>query len=181
MVLRVAGPLLARGVDVLLPFAAALGKGIGMACVRLVKWLTPAARRVWKWTARARGRLVAWTIWLIDRVLQFGGLNARESAVLQEALGGAPVGTLWRTRTRVDVGMWFRKGRVWACPLGHELLLVAEGERPWTQRIAYSQIRESRYNHVTAEVVFAPEEDLEVPTLRVRPLEGLELMGKFGS
>jgi hypothetical protein len=135
--------------------------------------------RFWIWIAPLRRVLAGALAWLLDKFCQFGGLTEKEACVMRDAIGSDDQDALWRTRTRVDVGMWYRKGRVWVCPLADELLLFAEGPRPWVEHIAYSHVRESRYNHVTAEIALAPETDLPLSSLRVRPLEALPLIRQF--
>lgn len=89
---------------------------------------------------------------------------------------GEDVFGLLRTGTKTDVGTWFRMRRVCACLLADEIVLFAPGRRPYTERIALADLGQSRYNHVTGEVVLAPAEGLGVDRLKVTPLEGLEML-----
>jgi hypothetical protein len=75
------------------------------------------------------------------------------------------------TGTRVDVGRWFRRERVRVRVLEDQVLLLAPGTRPYVQSVPFGALRESRYNHVTGEVVLAPAEDVKVGTLRMSPLD----------
>jgi hypothetical protein len=81
-----------------------------------------------------------------------------------------------RTGSRVDVGSWFRKVRVLACVLPDELFLVAPGICPYVDRIPFSELQESLYNHVTGEVVLAPWEGPRVRKLRMSPLDGSKVL-----
>ncbi len=136
----------------------------------------PHVARFWEWSAPGRARAGIWILRQLDQLVQYGDLNQWEFPVLQASIDTNAMRGLLRTRTRVDVGMWFRKGRVWVCPMSAELVLIAEGTRSYVSRIPYDQIDHSRYNHVTGELVFAPNEDLEVKSLRITPLEALELL-----
>jgi hypothetical protein len=81
-----------------------------------------------------------------------------------------------RTGSRLDVGSWFRKVRVLACVLPGELFLVAPGICPYIDRIPFSELQESLYNHVTGEVVLAPWEGPRIRKLRMSPLDGSKVL-----
>ena len=81
-----------------------------------------------------------------------------------------------RTRSRIDVGSWFRKVRVVACILPDELLLLAPGRCPYVDLIPFSEAQESLYNHVTGEVVLAPWEGPRIRKLRMSPLDGSKIL-----
>lgn len=102
-------------------------------------------------------------------------LSAAGQALLDEL---CPHGAAYlvRTRTRVDTGSWLGKSRVWAACCGEGLVLFAAGERPYAERIPAARLRESFYNHVTAEVALAPATGAGVRTLKVPPVEGLRLL-----
>ena len=173
------GPALARVLDLIAPPVTRASIATGRGCRAGYGRFRPRWVHFWIWITPVRLAIAAGLAWLLNKVCQFGDLTEKEAFVMRGAIGSDEKDALWRTRTRVDVGMWYRKGRVWVCPLAEELLLFAEGPRPWIERIAYSDIRESRYNHVTAEIALAPEPDLPLSTLRVRPLEALALMRHF--
>jgi len=91
-------------------------------------------------------------------------------------VGDAPVFHIARTGTKIDVGSWFFKRRVCTCLLESEMLLFAPGKRPYVERIPLGQLKESKYNHVTGEVMLAPAESEKIRGLRMRPLAGLQLL-----
>ena len=78
-----------------------------------------------------------------------------------------------KTDTKVDVGYWLGKRRVWACLLKQELLLLAWGRRPYVERIPLAKLRESRYNHLTGQLLLAPIERAAVKALKLPPLAAL--------
>ena len=78
--------------------------------------------------------------------------------------------------TKVDVGYWLGKRRLWACVAEQELLLFARGRRPYIERIPLAELRESLYNHATGELVLAPSKSAAVKALRVPPLPALEIL-----
>jgi len=84
-----------------------------------------------------------------------------------------------RTESRVDVGRWRGRSRLWAFALRDSLALVAHGARPYTERISYSQIGESTYNPVTGELVLAPPHHLKATGLRMAPLEGYQMLAQI--
>ena len=98
---------------------------------------------------------------------------------LESLIGDQDVYRVHRTRTKVDVGHWSGKRRIWCCLLGDELLLFAQGLRPFVERIPFAGLHESQYNHVTGEIVFAPIEDTTIQTLRIAPLDALEVLANI--
>ena len=176
-----AGPWIERAVIAATPFVLSAFDTVMRHTRRLCSRMSPYLVKFWIFLAPVRARMLFACSWLINLWMQVGDMNPRARAVLKEHLDPDQVTGVIRTRTRVDVGMWFRKGRVWACMQRTELILLAQGERPWVQRIAYESLRESRYNHVTAEVALGPGEDLPLGSLRVRPLEGIELLTSIGT
>lgn len=139
----------------------------------------PFLVRFWVWSTPYRARLVVWTKALTNKVLQFGGLSDAEKELMQLQTGQEAPETVLRTRSRVDVGMWFRNGRVWACRMTDSLVLFAHGRKSWRTRIPYAALRQSRYNHVTGELVLAPRSERRVDSLRVMPLEGLGILKRI--
>ena len=95
---------------------------------------------------------------------------------LSEESGARDAAVLARTRSRVDVGQWFRQTRVWAACLPSELVLLAPGRRPFVERIPYDQLKGSLYNHITGELELAPAEKARLRRLRVSPLDGCRML-----
>jgi hypothetical protein len=103
--------------------------------------------------------------------------KARELAV--ERLEGRRALRVVRTQTRVDVGGWLGRRRVWLVVHADGLLLVATGRpapRPLAQNAAFDDLQETVYNHVTASLVLAPAKDLAVRSLKMDPAVGAELL-----
>jgi len=95
---------------------------------------------------------------------------------VESVVGEAGMFHVRKTATKVDVGYWLGKRRVWACLLEKDLLLFAQGRRPYVERIPLAELRESRYNHVTGQLVLAPIEAAAVKALKVPPLAALEIL-----
>lgn len=115
-------------------------------------------------------------LWAAERSAK---LKRCERRLLDGLLGEEDVFAVQTTGTKIDVGKWYRRQRVCVCVLPDELLLFAAGPRPLTERIALADLHDSRYNHVTGEVVLAPADGLGVDRLKVPPLEGLELLAQI--
>ena len=98
---------------------------------------------------------------------------------LKSLIGDRDVYDVQSTGTKVDVGYWTGKRRIWSCLLDKQLLLFAVGRRSFVERIAFEDLRDSQYNHVTGEIVLAPIEITNVQTLKVPPLAALEMLAKF--
>ncbi len=95
---------------------------------------------------------------------------------LESLIGDQDVYRVQRTRTKVDVGHWTGKRRLWCCLLAEEMLLFAKGRRTFVERMPRNELRESQYNYVTGEIVLAPIENTQVQTLNVEPLDALEIL-----
>jgi len=112
----------------------------------------------------------------LDRAERRIRLGTARWRFLESVVGEASVFHVRKTATKVDVGYWLGKRRVWACLLEKELLLFARGRRPYVERIPLAELKCSRYNHVTGELVLAPIETAAVKALKVPPLAALEIL-----
>ena len=109
-------------------------------------------------------------------------MPGRERLLAQQAIGQEPVFAAARTGTKIDVGSWLLRGRVWVFALADGLVYVACGScglRVRARRIAYEQLRESQYNHVTGQLALAPAGDLPFRGLKVDPVEGYQLLAQI--
>ena len=78
--------------------------------------------------------------------------------------------------TYVDVGRWWRKGRVWVDCTPSNLVLIATGVRPYLEAVPFDQLQDSVYNPVTGEMVLAPAEGVRVQRLRMDPVAAQALL-----
>ena len=76
-----------------------------------------------------------------DHGTRLGGARLR---FVESIIDEAEVFHVRRTDTKVDVGYWLGKRRLWACVTEGELLLFARGRRPYIERIPLAELRESR-------------------------------------
>jgi hypothetical protein len=76
----------------------------------------------------------------------------------------------------VDTGGWGLNPRLRAAVRGGELVLFAPGKRAFVETLPVAALGESRYNHVTGELVLAPAPEAQVRRLKVPPVEGQELL-----
>ena len=102
-----------------------------------------------------------------------------ERRLLDQASGGADWFMLLKTGSRVDVGEWLCNGRVWLCATASGVVLVASGRVPFVQQIPFERLRESVYNHITGEVVFAPEKTLKLKRVKLAALDGYQLLAQI--
>ena len=112
----------------------------------------------------------------LDDAGQRACLGRSRTRFVRSIVGDAGVFYVQKTDTKVDVGYWLGKRRVWVCVLEKEMLLFARGRRPYVERIPLGQLGGSGYNHVTGEVLLAPIETATVKALRVTPLAGLQIL-----
>lgn len=99
-----------------------------------------------------------------------------------QVLDGEDVMMMTPTRGRIDTGSWFRNARIWMWVLRDELLLIAAGwggPNPYVQRVPFSELTESVYNHVTDELVLAPAMDVPVKALGMCPTSGYQVLSQI--
>jgi len=129
----------------------------------------------------------------------FGRLSRRQRAAARALLGHADAFVILPTGTRVDVGSWLGASRVCAAALAEHLLLFALEKNPlipllrrvgllaqpglragpFVQRIPFSDLRRSTYNHVTGKLVLAPAGRARVRTLKLAPLDAYQLLAQI--
>jgi len=95
---------------------------------------------------------------------------------LARRLGGATPRFVVRTGTRVDTGYWGYRPRLWAAVTDDALHLFAPGKAAYHQVIPSAGLTGSFYNHVTAAVVLAGDDDKPIHTLRLDPTRGRALL-----
>jgi hypothetical protein len=98
-------------------------------------------------------------------------LSKAERAFLDKLAAGQSVAALVRTGTTVDVGEWFRRGRVVGVCWGDEWVMFAVGRRPFVERIPTRALTASVYNHLVGELVLAPAPEARLKQLRMSPVE----------
>ena len=112
----------------------------------------------------------------LDPKSRLEGLGRVRDGFLRSMVGDAPVFRVEKTGTKVDVGHWFGKVAVWISILEDEMILLAVGRRPFSERVAFDELGKTQYNHVTGEVVLAPAEASAIKTLRLSPLVALDIL-----
>ena len=109
-------------------------------------------------------------------------MGYRERFLARQLLAGEDVFAVARTRTKIDVGSWVFRGRVWVLALAESLAIVACGpcgNRVRAEKIPYEMLRQSRYNHVTGQLALAPIERLPFRGLRVDPIGGYRILAQI--
>ncbi len=106
-------------------------------------------------------------------------MSGPERQLLSELVGGEKPLLLLKSGSRADVGAWFRKSSVWVCALPKQIVLFAAGRKPFSQKIPFSFLGESMYNHVTGEVVFAPAQGLSMRSVKLPPMDGYQLLAQI--
>jgi len=106
-------------------------------------------------------------------------LRRAERRLLEEACGAGTEQFVLLTRSRVDVGQWLSRGRLWLAWTDGALLLFAAGKRPFVERLAASDLTESLYNPVTAELVLLPAAAARQRNVRLAPVEGWNLLKRI--
>lgn len=106
-------------------------------------------------------------------------LGKRRLPLLRQAAADEAVLLLVKTGTRTDTGSWFGKRRLYMAFTGTAMLVFATGPRPLCRRIPLAELRETKYNAVRGELVFAPA---EVPERKVAvpPVEAARALAQIG-
>ena len=81
-----------------------------------------------------------------------------------------PILTL-ATDTKVDVGQWFRSGRVQIACYAGRVVLSAPGKRPYREEIPATELGKSFYNFLTGELVL-----MTGCRLKLAPLEAQKVL-----
>src|SRR5207244_9944251 len=81
-----------------------------------------------------------------------------------------PILTL-ETGTRVDVGQWFRGGRVSLACFPGRVVLSAPGKRPYREEIPAAELGDSFYNFLMGELVLT-----KGCRLKLEPLEAQKIL-----
>lgn len=110
--------------------------------------------------------------------LRLGRGNRR---LLAQLAAGRRVDLLVRTGTTVDVGEWFRRGRICGMWLDGAWVMFAAGKRPFVATVAAASLGGSLYNHMVGALVLAPAPDVQVRELTMTPLEASRVLRRFGA
>jgi len=100
--------------------------------------------------------------------------------IFKSATAGTPA-FLAPTQTMVDVGQWFRRGRIWLAVSGDDMVLVANGKRPFVEKAPLADVASSFYNPVTGELVFRPSRVFSVDRVKLQPVEAYRVLSAAAS
>jgi hypothetical protein len=106
-------------------------------------------------------------------------LTSAEGRLYRELCGSDRVVLLLLTESMAEVGLWMWKRRVWLCVTDQALVLFAEGRKPIAQRTPYAHIGESLFNHVTGELVLAPDRKYRLGRVKLQPKDGYQVLAQI--
>ncbi|MBT3568271.1 MAG: hypothetical protein HN494_05430 [Opitutae bacterium] len=106
-------------------------------------------------------------------------MNAKEVQLLENETGDSEPHLSIRTKTRIDLGQWFRRSFVWLCLTGSELVLVAANRRHYVERISVSECQSSYYDHASGKLVLEPASSLMTKSLSLSPRDALIVLEKL--
>ncbi len=115
-----------------------------------------------------------------DYVAPLEGLSQGERAMLDGVMDGRTLSWFGPTGTRVDVGLWFRKARVWIGVFETEIVLLAAGKQPFLERADLDDLGEAQYNVLTGELVLEPAPSLSLKKLVLSPIEAGQVLSQIG-
>ena len=103
-------------------------------------------------------------------------MTAGEQRLLAAAARGETPALLLPSRTRVDVGQWFRRQRAWIACWSGRVAVFAAGPRPQTEEIPVAELDKSFYNFLTGELALAPAPTAKVRRLKLTPVEANQIL-----
>jgi len=109
-------------------------------------------------------------------------MPSRPASLLLRQIEGRGLFMLVRTDTKVDVGSWLGKGRVWMAVLDDSLAVAASApgcKQPLAEMIPFSRLRRSRYNHVTGQLALAPAGIAGTKGLAMSPVEAGQVLAQI--
>jgi hypothetical protein len=114
-----------------------------------------------------------------DEAAQLLSLGKRRLALLRQAADGEAVLLAVKTGTTIDTGSWFGKRRLYIGFTETAMLVFATGPRPLCRRFPLAELRDTKYNVITGELVLAPA---EVPERKVAmpPVEAAKVLAQIG-
>lgn len=116
-----------------------------------------------------------------DRALP-PSMPAASAARARKLIEGRDVYQVVRTGTKVDVGSWIARGRVWLMVLQDSLVVVATApgaSRPLAEEVPFSGLDRSQYNHVTGQLATAPAALGATKGLTMSPVEALQVLAQM--
>ena len=116
---------------------------------------------------------------LTDADPAWAGLPADVRGLIDRLQADATPVLVLQTGTRVDAGAWLRRPRAWLACYPRHLAVLAPGPRPLAQVVAMSDLQASQYNHITAELILSPAEDVRYQTFRLTPLDGYQVLSQI--
>lgn len=102
-------------------------------------------------------------------------LNSREQHLLNAEIGDTEVLQQVRTRTCIDVGLWWWWRPLWLCVTAKEVLILAVARRCHFERVAIAACHDVRYNPASGELVISSQPALRFPRLRMPASTALEV------
>ena len=84
------------------------------------------------------------------------------------------------SQTKVDTGGWFGSTPLWLAVSEDEIFVLANGKRPYFERVSLQDCNETHYNPATGEIIIAPTEGLIFNQLAFPPSEAMEILKTLG-
>ncbi|MCJ8332331.1 MAG: hypothetical protein HRT89_17315 [Lentisphaeria bacterium] len=111
-----------------------------------------------------------------------GAMTRNERVMLDRFREDLEPECLFRTKSRMDVGQWCNPwwggAPLWLAVVGDRLMVFAYGKKPHLEQFALANLGASQYNAVMSELVLASNENAELRTLRMPPLEGRQVLDR---
>jgi hypothetical protein len=105
-------------------------------------------------------------------------MSSSERGLFERLLGSAKPMLVYQTNSAADVGFWLWRRRLWLCATESDLLLFAAGRKPLIQKVPFIHIQSRLYNHVTGELVLAPNRKFRVSHVELPPVEAYQVLAQ---
>ncbi|MDX1681062.1 MAG: hypothetical protein R3242_10065 [Akkermansiaceae bacterium] len=103
-------------------------------------------------------------------------MNTKEQILLEETIGSETVRRKVRTRTCIDVGLWWRKKPLWLIVTDHMVVLLAVSRRKHIEQVPLACCREVHYSPAGGELVITSDPALRFPRLEMPTSTALEVI-----
>lgn len=99
-----------------------------------------------------------------------------ERQLLLDATEGARTRLSVFSDTRIDVGLWWRRTRLWLCVTDQDVVVLAASRRHYVERVAIADCHGSHYCHTTGELVVNAADRLRFNRLKLSPTDALQVL-----
>ena len=103
-------------------------------------------------------------------------MNAKEQQLLESSIDTGSVRLKVRSRTYIDVGLWWRNKALWLVVTEHTLVVFAISRRKYIEQVPLTRCSDIHYSPASGELVISSEPALRFPRLKMPASQAIELI-----